>query len=61
MTANPKGVLMSDPNQRLIAWQIKTDTGKVKEILDIMRPDMLKHYETAVVASARWRRRHGRR
>jgi len=39
---------MTDPNQRLIAWQIKTDTGKVKEILDDLRPDMLKHYEAAV-------------
>jgi hypothetical protein len=41
---------MSDPNQRLIAWQIKTDTGKLKEILDTMRPDMLKHYEAAVAS-----------
>ena len=41
---------MSDPNQRLTAWQIKTDTGKVKEILDTMRPDMLKHYEAAVAS-----------
>jgi hypothetical protein len=39
---------MSDPNQRLTAWKMKTDTGKVKEILDTMRPDMLKHYEAAV-------------
>ena len=41
---------MSDPNQRLIAWQIETDTGKVKEILDDLRPDMLKHYEAAVAS-----------
>jgi len=41
---------MSDPNQRLIAWQIKTDTGKVKQILDDLRPDMLKHYEAAVAS-----------
>ena len=41
---------MTDPNQRLIAWQIKTDTGKVKEILDDLRPDMLKHYEAAVAS-----------
>ena len=41
---------MTDPNQRLTAWQIKTDTGKVKEILDTMRPDMLKHYEAAVAS-----------
>jgi len=39
---------MSDPNQRLMAWQTKTDTGRVKEILDDLRPDMLKHYEAAV-------------
>ena len=39
---------MSDPNQRLMNWQIKTDTGKVKAILDDLRPDMLKHYEAAV-------------
>jgi hypothetical protein len=50
MTANLKGVPMSDPNQRLIAWQIKTDTGKVKQILDDLRPDMLKHYEAAVAS-----------
>jgi len=41
---------MSDPNQRLTVWQIKTDTGKVKEILDDLRPDMLKHYEAAVAS-----------
>ena len=41
---------MSDPNQRLTAWKIKTDTGKVKEILDTIRPDMLKHYEAAVAS-----------
>ncbi len=39
---------MSDSNQRLIAWQIKTDTGRVKETLDTLRPNMLKHYEAAV-------------
>jgi hypothetical protein len=39
---------MSDPNQRLIAWQTKTDTGRVKATLDTLRPDMLKHYEAAV-------------
>ena len=50
MTANPKGVLVTDPNQRLIAWQIKTDTGRVKETLDTLRPDMLKHYEAAVAS-----------
>ena len=41
---------MTDSNQRLIAWQIKTDTGRVKETLDALRPDMLKHYEAAVVS-----------
>jgi len=39
---------MSDPNHRLAVRQTKTDTGKVKEILDDLRPDMLKHYEAAV-------------
>jgi hypothetical protein len=41
---------MSDANQRLTVWKIKTDTGKVKQILDAMRPDMLKHYEAAVAS-----------
>jgi len=41
---------MTDPNQRISAWTIKTDTGKVKQILDDMRPDMLKHYEAAVAS-----------
>ena len=41
---------MSDASQRLTAWKIKTDTGKVKEILDDLRPDMLKHYEAAVAS-----------
>jgi hypothetical protein len=41
---------MTDPTQRLNAWTIKTDTGKVKAILDDMRPDMLKHYEAAMVS-----------
>ena len=31
-------------------WQIKTDTAKVKQILDDLRPDMLKHYEAAVAS-----------
>ena len=39
---------MTDPNQRLIAWQTKTDTGRMKQTLDALRPDMLKHYEAAV-------------
>ena len=41
---------MSDPNQRLLAWQTKTDTGRVKATLDTLRPDMLKHYEAAVAS-----------
>jgi len=41
---------MSDPNQRLMNLQIKTDTGNVKQILDDLRPDMLKHYEAAVAS-----------
>ncbi len=41
---------MSDASQRLTVWKIKTDTGKVKEILDDLRPDMLKHYEAAVAS-----------
>jgi len=50
MTANVKGVLMTDPNQRRMNWQIKTDTGKVKAILDDLRPDMLKRFEAAVAS-----------
>ena len=41
---------MTDPNQRLMNWQIKTDTGKVKAILDDLRPNMLKRFEAAVVS-----------
>ena len=41
---------MSDSNQRLTAWQIKIDTGRMKQTLDTLRPDMLKHYETAVAS-----------
>ena len=41
---------MSDPNQRLTAWQMKTETGKVKEILDDLRPGMLKRFEAAVAS-----------
>jgi hypothetical protein len=50
MTANLKGVLMTDPNQRRMNWQTKTDTTKVKQILDDRRPDMLKRYEAAVAS-----------
>jgi hypothetical protein len=31
-------------------WQIKTETGKVKAILDDLRPDMLKRFEAAVAS-----------
>ena len=41
---------MSDPNQRLMSWRIKTDPAKVKEILDDLRPNMLKHFEAAVAS-----------
>jgi hypothetical protein len=41
---------MSDQNQRLMNWQIKTDTGRMKETLDTLRPNMLKHYEAAVAS-----------
>ena len=41
---------MTDPNQRRMNWQTKTETGKVKAILDDLRPDMFKHYEAAVAS-----------
>jgi hypothetical protein len=41
---------MSDSNQRLIAWQIKTDAGRMKETLDTLRPEMLEHYKAAVAS-----------
>ena len=41
---------MTDPNQRRMNWQTKTDTTKVKQILDDRRPDMLKRYEAAVAS-----------
>jgi hypothetical protein len=34
----------------LIAWQIKTDTGRMKETLDSLRPEMLEHYKAAVAS-----------
>ena len=40
---------MTDPNQRQMNWQTKTDTTRMKETLDTLRPDMLKHYEAAVL------------
>jgi hypothetical protein len=39
---------VTDPNQRQMNWQIKTDTARMKETLDALRPDMLKRYEAAV-------------
>jgi len=48
MTENLKGVSVSEPNQRLIARQTETDTGRAKETPDALRPNMLKHYEAAV-------------
>jgi len=50
MTANLKGVLMTDSNQRITAWEIKTDTTRMKETLDTLRPEMLKRYEAAVAS-----------
>ncbi|MCX6842043.1 MAG: hypothetical protein NTX53_07180 [candidate division WOR-3 bacterium] len=41
---------MSDSNQRLIAWQMKTDTSRMKETLDALRPEMLEHYKAAVAS-----------
>ena len=41
---------MTDPNQRRMNWQIKTDTGRMKETLDTLRPNMLKHFEAAVAS-----------
>jgi len=41
---------MSDPNQRIISWEIKTDTARMKQTLDTLRPNMLKHFEAAVVS-----------
>ena len=41
---------MSDSNQRLNAWQAKTDTGRMKQTLDALRPEMLEHYKAAVAS-----------
>ena len=41
---------MTDPNKRIIAWQIGTDTARMKQALDAMRPDMLEHYKAAVAS-----------
>jgi hypothetical protein len=50
MTSNLKGILVTDPNQRRVNWQTKTDTTKVKQIHDERRPDTLKRYEAAVAS-----------
>ncbi len=41
---------MTNPNQRLTLWTMKTDAGRAKQILDDLRPEMLKHYEAAVAS-----------
>jgi hypothetical protein len=41
---------MTDPNQRRMNWQIKTDTSRMKQTLDTLRPYMLKRYEAAVAS-----------
>ena len=41
---------MSDPNQRIMSWEIKTDTARMKQTLDTLRPNMLKHFEAAVAS-----------
>ena len=41
---------MTDSNQRLTAWQVKTDTGRMKATLDSLRPEMLEHYKAAVAS-----------
>jgi hypothetical protein len=33
-----------------MSWEIKTDTGRMKETLDTLRPNMLKHFEAAVAS-----------
>ena len=37
-------------NHRLTARQISADTGRVKETLDTLRPQMLEHYKAAVAS-----------
>jgi hypothetical protein len=39
---------MTDPNQRINTWQVKTNTARVKQSLDTMRPQMLENYAAAV-------------
>ena len=41
---------MTDPNQRIANWTTKTDTDRMKQTLDTLRPDMLKRYEAAVAS-----------
>jgi hypothetical protein len=50
MTEERKGDAVSDSHQRLMASQTKTDTGRVKEALDALRPEMLEHYKAAVAS-----------
>jgi len=39
---------MSDPIRRFTAYQVKTDTARVKSVLDSLRPDMLARYNAAM-------------
>ena len=41
---------MTDPNQRIANWTTKTDTYRMKQTLDTLRPDMLKRYEAALAS-----------
>jgi hypothetical protein len=38
------------PERSSYVWQIKTDTSRMKETLDTLRPDMLKRFEAAVAS-----------
>ena len=48
MTVKLEGGFTSDPNQRLTAWQIRSDTARVREMFDDFRPEMLERYKAAV-------------
>jgi hypothetical protein len=39
---------MTDPNQRINVRQVKTNTARVKQSLDTMRPQMFENYAAAV-------------
>jgi hypothetical protein len=39
---------VTDPNQRINTWQVKTDTARTKAALDTLRPQMLENYAAAV-------------